>query len=143
MDKPEKLIEMIDTELGTSLIQDGFKWVSTTIQKEEVKLEYAKAVDTGNGWRKVKIFFTRKPSPLRDEFFIYIEVYSEQTGMFLGTMRALQANFLSLKALDQMRWTYINMDEFTLCLREIRLLMEDKLFDWFDDPVLDPYNRKI
>lgn len=57
-------------------------------------------------------------------------------------MRALQANFLSLQALDQMRWTYTNMDEFAQRLSEIRLLMEDKLFDWFDDPVLAPYKPK-
>lgn len=142
MDKPEKLIEMIDSELGTSLIQDGFQLVNTSIQKENVILDYTKAIDTGNGWRKVKISFTPKPSGIRNEFFIYIEVYSEQTGIGLGSMRALQANFLSLKALDQMRWTYTNMDEFGQCLSEIRLLMEDKLFDWFDDPVLAPYEPK-
>ena len=67
---------------------------------------------------------------------------SEQKGMFLGTMRALQANFLSLKALNQMRWAYTNMDEFAQRLSEIRVLMEDKLFDWFEDPVLAPYEPK-
>jgi hypothetical protein len=142
MDKPEKLIEAIEIELGNVLIQDGFKLVSTLIEKENVILDYAKAVDTGNGRRKVKIRFKPKPE-LLDEFFIYIQVESEQTGMFLVSMRALQDDFPSLKALDQMRWTYTNMDEFAQRLQEIRLLMEDKLFDWFEDPVIDPYNRKI
>lgn len=49
VDKSEKLIEMINTELGTSLFQDGFKLVSTSIEEENVILEYTKAVDTGNG----------------------------------------------------------------------------------------------
>lgn len=142
MDKPEKLIELIKIELGTSLIQDGFKLVNTSIQKENVLLDYTKAVDTGNGWRKVKISFTPKPSGIRNEFFIYIEVYCEQTGMGLVTMRALQADFLSLRGVDGMRWTYTNMDEFAQRLSEIRLLMEDKLFDWFENPVLAPYETK-
>jgi hypothetical protein len=146
MDEVENRIEMIEIELGTSLIQDGFKLINASIRPvekhEELVLEYAKAVDSGNGWRKVKMCFTLNPNPL-DEFFIYIEVESEQTGMFLGTMRALQDDFLSLNAgVDQMRWTYTNMEEFAQRLREIRQLMEDKLFAWFEDSILAPYNRK-
>jgi hypothetical protein len=129
--------DQLDEKLKPILEKAGFKLVRRQIFPSEVLVYERQQPSTSMPDRIVFHSGGEENSQ-----HIYCEVLSGlKRYTFLKTLKEFLPEFLSLGYPEYNRWAYSTVEDLKNVIDEIANLVEGKLLDWLQNPVLNPFER--